>query len=191
MISFIEGKILFTNTELADFCYLKAGSTLICLLQIFLLPHLRDQENTKTSHKTEQLWNISLADQNVSKSSSSRRFQKNPEHLKPCRPPKPQLILEFIKCCLHGKVAKLKPVLSKTNSMIRLTFVNKHLNVFEILWTKGIKVTFGRCVLCYSYHKSNTAVQNKRTSHQQSNTVVLVWWLGSNYLSHTRLDWFE
>ncbi len=68
---------------------------------------------------------------------------------------------------LHGRAPRQKPLLSKKNIKVHLSFARKHLDAPQdfwenTLWTDETKVElFGRCVFHYIWHKSNTAFQKK------------------------------
>ncbi len=84
----------------------------------------------------------------------------------------------------HGRVPRQKPLLTKKNTKARLTFAKKYLDYPQdfwanILWTDETKVElFGRCVSRYIWRKPAQDFI-KRTSYQQSNMVVVVWWSGA------------
>ncbi len=84
---------------------------------------------------------------------------------------------------IHGRVPRQKPLLTKKNTTAHLIFAKKYLNYPQdfwanILWTDETKAElFGRCVSRYIWRKTNTVFYN-RTSYQQSNMVVVVWWSG-------------
>ncbi len=83
---------------------------------------------------------------------------------------------------IHGSI--LRQLLNKKNTRVHLTFAKKYLGYPQgfwanILWTDETKVElFWRCVSYYIWHKTNTGFQ-KRTSYQQANMVVVVWWSGA------------
>ncbi len=85
---------------------------------------------------------------------------------------------------IHGRVPRQKPLLTKKNTKARLTFAKKYLDYpqdfwVNTLWTDETKVElFGRCVSRYIWRKT-TQHFIKRTSYQQSNMVVVVWWSGA------------
>ncbi len=84
---------------------------------------------------------------------------------------------------IHGRVPRQKPLLTKNNTTAHLIFAKKYLDYPQdfwanILWTDETKAElFGRCVSRYIWRKTNTGFHN-RTSYQQSNMVVVVWWSG-------------
>ncbi len=84
---------------------------------------------------------------------------------------------------LHGRVPRLKPLLSKKNIKARLSFARKHLDDPQdfwenTLWTDETKVElFGRCVSHYIWRKSNTAFQKKNIipTVKYGGGSVMVW----------------
>ncbi len=84
---------------------------------------------------------------------------------------------------LHGRVPRLKPLLSKKNIKAHLSFARKHLDDPQdfwenTLWTDETKVElFGRCVSHYIWRKSNTAFQKKNImpTVKYGGGCVMVW----------------
>ncbi len=68
---------------------------------------------------------------------------------------------------IHGRVPRLKPLQTKKNTKACLTFAKTYLDYPQdfwanILWTDETKVElFGRCVFCYIWHKTSTAIHKK------------------------------
>ncbi len=84
---------------------------------------------------------------------------------------------------LHGRVPRLKPLLSKKNIKAHLSFARKHLDYPQdfwenTLWTDETKVElFGRYVSHYIWRKSNTAFQKKNIipTVKYGGGSVMVW----------------
>ncbi len=84
---------------------------------------------------------------------------------------------------LHGRVPRLKPLLSKKSIKAHLSFARKHLDDPQdfwenTLWTDETKVElFGRCVSHYIWRKSNTAFQKKNIipTVKYGGGSVMVW----------------
>ncbi len=85
---------------------------------------------------------------------------------------------------IHEKVPRQKPLLTKQNTKSSLTFAKKYPQDYpqdfwaNILWNDETKVElFGRCVFTSGVKPTQDFI--KRTSYQQSNMVVVVWWSGA------------
>ncbi len=84
---------------------------------------------------------------------------------------------------IHGRVPRQKPLLTKNNTKARLTFAKKYLDYPQdfwtnILWTDETKVFLkGVCPVTSGIKPTQHFI--KRTSYQQSNMVVVVWWSGA------------
>ncbi len=87
---------------------------------------------------------------------------------------------------IQGRVPKQKTFMTKNNTKARLTFAKIYLDYpqdlwVNILWTDETNVELsGKCVSRYIWHKT-TQHFIKRTSYQQSNMVVVVWWSGAAF----------
>ncbi len=87
------------------------------------------------------------------------------------------------KNCIHERVPRQKPLLTKNNTKARLTFDKKYLyypqDFWEnILWTDETKAElFGRCVSCYIWCKTNTAFHKKNIipTVKHGGGSVMVW----------------
>ncbi len=85
---------------------------------------------------------------------------------------------------IHGRVPSQKPLLNKKNTKACLTFTKKYLDypqdlrqIFCGLMRQKLNFLEGVCPVTSGIKPTQDFI--KRTSYQQSNMVVVVWWSGA------------
>ncbi len=94
------------------------------------------------------------------------------------------IIKRLGKNSIHGRVPRQKPLLTKNNTKARLTFAKKYLDypktfgqIFCGLMRQKLNFLEGVCLVTSGVKPTQHFI--KRTSYQQSNMVVVVWWSGA------------